>query len=92
MSILPFTKRVASGEVPVLTPSLASKLSGSVVGATERDVQVAAVEMNPMRLLTHLCCCSCGYHWQAPSIGACPSCHSEAVRNDGAIPCMAARI
>ncbi len=90
--VLEFKRRTVSGEVPVLTRSLASKLSGSVAGATEAQVQAAAVAANPSRLLVRQLCESCFYEWQAPAKGACPRCREKKVSVIEAVPCMAARL
>lgn len=92
MTVLSFFRVHASGEVPVLSRPLASKLSGSVVGATERDTQVAAIEANPMRLLVRSVCRACSYQWQAPALGKCPHCGSCWTQSLDAVPCMAARL
>ncbi len=92
MSVLPFVRRTTSGEVPVLTRSLASKLSGSVAGATEAATQQAAVAANPSRLLLRQFCGHCLNRWQAPAKGRCPNCASDNVAVVEAVPCMAARL
>lgn len=91
MNVLPFVRRTVSREVPVLSRPLAEKLSGSVVGATELDVQCAAIAANPMRLLVRQGCGRCHHEWQAPVQGLCPRCSGGSFFIEE-LPCMAVRL
>lgn len=91
MSVLPFTRRHTSGEVPVLSRPLAEKLSGSIRGADDAVVQAAAVAANPSRMLIRQACPTCLHRWQAPAQGRCPICGGASVFVEK-IPCMAVRL
>lgn len=85
-------ERSASLEVPVLTQPLRERLSGSVQGADDAEVQRRALELNPMRLLVKQRCVECQHAWQAPAAGACPKCGGTETVVVGAQPCMALRV
>ncbi len=82
--VLPFARHTADGFIPLV-------LRGSLAHATDLDVQQAAVEANPMRLLVRQGCAQCAYVWQAPKQGCCPQCGHESFFIES-VPCMAARI
>lgn len=52
---------------------------GSLAGATEPEIQAAALEANPMRRVASWECNWCNRRWTAPAASACPGCHSEAI-------------
>lgn len=50
---------------------------GSLAGATEPEMQAAALKANPMRRVKQLGCSVCEHLWLAPALGACPKCHAS---------------
>lgn len=91
--IVPFApKRTASGELPVTTPEVRQRLTNSLIGADDAEVQRQAVVANPSRLLVRQVCNDCGHQWQAPTQGACPTCHSPQTVVLENIICMALRV
>lgn len=67
---------------PEVLAALETGPGGSLQGATSEEVQAAALEANPMRLLVTRVCGACGRQWQQPSReGRCPVCHADAVTN-----------
>lgn len=85
-------RRVASGELPVLTPEVQERLTGSLSGADEATIQAQAVAVNPSRRLLQQQCTACQYEWQAPAAGACPKCHSAETIAHASVVCMARRV
>lgn len=47
---------------------------GSLAGATEPEMQAAALRANPMRRVATWGCQVCDCVWKAPTGGACPKC------------------
>ena len=91
--VVSFERRTASGELPVSTPEVRARLTNSLVGADQAEVQRMALAANPSRLLCRRRCADCGHQWQQPArTGACPSCHSADVENLHEVPCMALRV
>lgn len=94
MSVVPFKpkekplRRPWTSNAPTLSP-----FGGSLEGATEQEVQLAAVKQNPMRLLVRKRCTVCEHRWQQPAAtGKCPNCHSDRVEVLHALPMMAQRV
>lgn len=84
--------RVASGELPITTPEVRQRLTGSLMGADDAEVQQIAARVNPSRVLCRQQCSDCGYHWQAPARGTCPQCHSNKTAVESQLVCMAQRV
>lgn len=47
---------------------------GSLAGASEPEIQAAALAANPMRRLLDIECVGCGHAWVAPAAARCPKC------------------